>query len=122
MIEATEFDRVLKFWKPEEGREYGLVVFQDWKINAGNFGDELKMKVVSADNEQYATPKDFTTKSSSFVLQIRPIILNAQNKGYPFIAVALRYANKKYQVFDRTDEVAAPVRKAFPVVNLGPSA
>lgn len=122
MIEAHDFDRVLKFWKPEEGREYAMVVFNDWKIAPGNFGDELKMKVLSADNDQFQNAKDFNTKSSSFINQIRPIILNAQSKGYNFIAVALRYSNKKYQLFDRTDEVVQPVRKAFPGVNLGPSA
>lgn len=118
MIEAHEFDRVLKFWKPEEGREYNMVVFTDWKIAPGSFGEELKMKVASADQEQFATGKDFNTKSSSFINQIRPIILNAQQKNYNFVAVALVYANKKYKLFDRTEEVMQPVRKAFPGVKL----
>lgn len=120
-IEAHEFEQLLKFWKPEEGREYQLVVFRDWKIKQGNFGQELNMKIVSADEEQYHE-KDFSTKSSSFIVQIKPIILNAQQRGFEFVAVSLRYSNKKYTIFDRTDELYKPVRQGFGGVKLGPSA
>jgi hypothetical protein len=121
MIEAHEFDRVLKFWKPLEGKEYACVVFSDWRIAQGTFGDELKMKVMSTDDEHFVTPKDFNTKSSSFITQVRPMILSAQEAGSDIIALSLRYSNKKYQLFDRTAEIMQPVRKAYPGVKLGPA-
>jgi hypothetical protein len=122
VIDASDFDKVLKYWKPEEGKEYHLVVFTDWKIKPGNFGDELQLSVINVDGEVFGRDKLFNTKSSSFVTQIKPIILNAQSQNVSVIAVALVLANRKFKIFDRTEEVMQPVRNAFAGVHLGPSA
>jgi hypothetical protein len=111
VIEAHEFDQLLPYWKPEEGKLYDLVVFSDWEIKQGNFGPELSMKVRSADKELFKDKK-LNTKNATFLKQIWPMIDASQCKGYEIIAVSLSYKNKKYELQDRTDEIMANVIRA----------
>lgn len=106
MITELDVERVLPYWKPEQDKEYQTIVFTDWDLKKNNFGDEvLVLSTLQVNNIVFQKPKEFNSKSYSFITQIWPIIDRAQRENRAEIYVCLKFTGKKYILFDIIDHV-----------------
>ena len=117
LLTQENIDRLIPYWKPEEGVEYNNVCMGDWRIKTNkNFNkEELCLSVHIVDGLNFNPPKDFSTSSAALIKQLWPIIDRAQKEGRAEIYVSMKLAGKKYAVFD----LAPKLRQQFSGVKLG---
>ena len=123
-MENMNWERIItseKYFKFEENTNYSIV-FANWKIEEKNFGKNgtkwvLTLDVLQCDDDKETilgeqdAPKEFSTGSQSFILQIRPMIEKAMEKREKTIWVQIKkISNNKYELFD-LNSVLKKVRK-----------
>jgi hypothetical protein len=106
MINDEEFKKLTqsKFWKPEIGNEY-RVVLTNWRYDDRSFKDGEEKRptfvadVISANDETFLPHKEFSTSSMMLRTALAKIALEAQEGGKKTIEVGIvRYDKKNYGV------------------------
>lgn len=108
-LKSTDFDVFNvngQFWKPEPDKWYS-VVLSNWNIVKVKFAENepekprLSFDVLNIDGVEYTNPpKKWGTGSRDFIQQIRPILLNAQDRGLQAVLVKLMRTGKTYVVVE----------------------
>lgn len=105
VVDWSKFDG--KYWKPEQGKTY-LVVLSHWRSEQKLFGGQennpkwsLVFDVERVDDTDFKPFLEWTTTSISLIRELRPIIEKAESKRWEFIKIILkRDLENKYSVLE----------------------
>lgn len=102
-----------KYWKPEPGRQYQLVLGA-WRMEEKTFGSEntpmkyLTFDVLKVDGAEQVPPKMWSTRNSKLAREFRTMIEAAERRGHAAIQVIIKRDLEKqndYTVIDMSPRV-----------------